>query len=143
MRNFLLLFILLLFTACSNKNYDLDNFSEKIKKIDLFTHENKKIIFIVQFLDNELESIEKKTQKFYLSVYFTEKVEKMPIKITLNDKVSLNIKPLKSLSKESIKFKNINPWAEHFIVEFEEIQEKKLNLKIEYSSNLVQLDFEK
>ena len=143
MQRILLLFILLLFIGCSNKNYDLNINEEKIKKIDLLINKDNKLIFIAQHLNDKLVNIKNNTQKFYLSIYSTQEAEKLSFEITLNDKKPTTLKPLRSLSKESIKFKNINPWAKHFVVEFSEVNDKKLNLKISYNSNLAQLSFEK
>ncbi len=139
----LLISILFLFTACSDRVNALryfKNSSETInsipntKKVDLNSENQNEISLIVTYLNNiDKEYESKDIESFFVAIQIFNNVNlfKDNVKLLLNEKEPISFE---KVDKDSKLIKHIslkNHWADYYLVTFEAKSKiKKLNLKV-------------
>lgn len=158
MKNILLILtILLMFNACTNKNSAFKYFNksklevqaiQNSKKIDILEESEPKTLIWVTYL-NKIEGYEDTSEKFLISLYFpnakNQNLLSLDYDIFLNDNKFTNIKKIDKDDEKYSKILNTNSWGNSYLVEFQTMKDNiyKLNLKLSINSSLAQLEFEK
>ena len=95
-------------------------------------------IFSAVYLNNIYKDIDKKTQKFYISIYMKNTEENLNIR--LNTEEPLETKKLPSTNEYVHLLSTKNKWTSHYEVTFAKTQDESLSLSLDsgpFSSGLL------